>query len=251
MMLKLLLALASATLLGPSGCAGMKDQAATTPARAPAAEAPASILQASTTRPRYIAEAIRMRADDETGVDILGSDEVIGVFESQGHGMVTGIYGDMDTGDTAQFRTSQRCLWGAIDPDGQFNHTWACDPVGSAGPIAFTVTLYEYDGPVRAFLTNWEFCLSGGDLGAAGCQVSPDSTVIGRYRISFSETDLVGAMSAPGDTYTNSFVIDGCSDLVSQGGACAGPSWGTYTFTFQITRTADEVEQAPRPAPHR
>lgn len=208
------------------------------------------ILQTST-RPRFIVEAIRMRADDETGFDFAGSDEIVGLFQSQGHGMVTGVYGDMDTGTTRDFRTGQRCLWAAIDPDGVYDHTWACDPAGSAGPIAVTVTLYEDDGSFRAGLTNpTQFCISpaGDDLNQDGCDLRLSSTVIGRSRISLSEADLIGAMPAPGATYTNTLVIDGCSDQATSGGFCAGPSWGTYTFTFQVTRTADQIEQAPRPA---
>jgi hypothetical protein len=227
---------------------------AQTPTRPPVARPPAPAVQREapnvTRRPHYIFEAIQMYVVDETGIDWTGSDEVVAHFKSDSTELFTGVYGDLDTGETRAFRSGQRCITPAIDPDGVVNASWGCDPRGRAGPVTFTITLYEFDGTLRHFLTNstqFRVCGGQGDLRGGGrCAVPLESTVIGRYRVSYTEADLARANLRPGQSYSEAILIDNCSEMVTiHEGICGYsnslPNYAAYRVTIRITRMPDEL----------
>lgn len=156
------------------------------------------------TRARYVVEATTFKALDETGIDIFGSDEIVARFSANGRSTFTGIYGDVDTGETHNFRSGQQCIYPAIDPDGAYNHSWSCNSRGAFGPLNFQITLYEFDGTLRQFLTNsTQFCLHGGDDLMTGCDdIQLASIAIGSRHVTFTEAELAAAMPTVGMSVT-------------------------------------------------
>lgn len=209
----------------------------------------ADALPLATSRPRYIVEAIRLHADEETGPNWPGADEIVALFESEGHAMFTGIYGDFDDGETKDLRSAQRCMYAAVDPDNQSNHTWSCDPNGRAGAIDLTVTVYEFDGDLRNFFSPG-FCIGSNDVSWGGCGIIPRSTAIGRYRQTFSEAELAAALPSVGASVERTMLVDNCSEAVTMRGEVCGystwmPSYAAYSLTYRVTRVADEIIPTP------
>ena len=164
------------------------------PARPPNTAATAGEFEA-----RYMVEAISFKALNETGIDFLGSDEIVARFAIGDKTMFTGIYGDVDTGDTVAFRSGQQCIFPAIDPDLAYNQNWACNVRGGAGPLNFEITLYEFDGDLRGLLTNpLSFCLNGGTDLLSGCGVRLVSLAIGSGYVNYTEEELASAMPTVG-----------------------------------------------------
>ena len=151
-------------------------------------------------RGRYVVEAINFKALNETGVDFLGSDEIVARFAIGDKMMFSGIYGGVDTGETHQLRSGQQCIYPAIDPDATFNHRWTCNARGASGPINFQITLYEFDGVLRGMLTNpLQFCLHGGTDVMTGCtERQLQSTTIGSGYVEMTEAELAEAMPTVG-----------------------------------------------------
>lgn len=150
-------------------------------------------------RPRYMVEAINFKALNETGIDFLGSDEIVARFAANDRMSFSGIYGGVDTGDIVAFRSGQRCIYPAIDPDGTYNHRWSCNSRGGPGPVSFQITLYEFDGDLRGMLTNpLSFCLHGGNDLLAGCDVKPMSLAIGSGYVAFTEAEMAALMPTVG-----------------------------------------------------
>lgn len=168
---------------------------------APPASPPNSAPGDGVARPRYMVEAINFKALNETGVDFLGSDEIVARFAIDGRSMFTGIYGDVDTGDTVAFRSGQQCIFPAIDPDQTLNHNWSCNARGAPGPLRFQITLYEYDGTARHFLTLAGFCIAppGDDLtNSCGSGAPLKSLTIGSGYVGFTDAELAALMPTVG-----------------------------------------------------
>ena len=204
-------------------------------------------IQVTVAQPRFIVEAVDMHADDETGIDVTGSDEIVARFQARDSDTFTGVYGDFDTGETKVFRTGQTCITPAIDPDGTRNYTWECNPAGVAGPITFTVTIFEID--LRGF------CNDNGsrrtDVAGESCVESNDGDAIGRYRVSLTEAFLVGAMRRVGDRYSDTISIDECSWVTTTqhtacGSSTASPAYAAYRLRYQIRRVADAIVPTPQ-----
>ena len=90
------------------------------------------------TQPRYAVKAVSFHANDETGWDILGSDEPYWIFNGVGvdgtqRSTASHVFGDIDTGDTASFAATEGCMYiscaGGIAPNG----------------MGFSVQLWESD----------------------------------------------------------------------------------------------------------
>jgi len=170
----------------------------------PAAVAPPALFNPSgetgVSRPHYIVETTSFKTLNETGWDILGSDEIVVRYLANNQSMFTGVYGSVDTGDTHQFRSLQRCISPAIDPDSSYNHSWQCGPQGTSGPISFAIEFFEYDGFMRGLLTEpMSFCLTptANDLNIR-CDRRLESLVVGRGQATFTEAELAAAMPGPG-----------------------------------------------------
>lgn len=90
------------------------------------------------TQPKYTVKAVSFHANDETGVDWLGSDEPYWIFSSvgmSGTSTTTGshVFGDIDTGDTASFSDTEGCLY--------LSCTGGAAPFG----MGFSIQLWEED----------------------------------------------------------------------------------------------------------
>ncbi len=106
--------------------------------------------------PRFIVRATTLYANDETGRDWPGSDEIYVVFELRGPDEQndapdffarTSVFEDFDTGETKAFRASQNCLTSAVATANAnaAASAWDCHPSGDIGPLRFSVSLYEED----------------------------------------------------------------------------------------------------------
>ncbi len=90
------------------------------------------------TQPKYTVKAVSFHANDESGVDWLGSDEPYWVFNGVG---VTGTdvstvshtFGDIDSGDTASFNAGEGCLY------------FSCSGGPAPAGMGFSVDLWEHD----------------------------------------------------------------------------------------------------------
>jgi hypothetical protein len=107
---------------------------------------------------RYSINATTLYANDETGPDWPGSDEVFAVFTvsppdglagAQGFTARTAVFRDFDTGERKSFDGSQDCLAGAVASQRRSDGTasaWFCHPWGVTGPVQVRVRLFEQDG---------------------------------------------------------------------------------------------------------
>ncbi|MGD9967040.1 MAG: hypothetical protein AB7T59_10995 [Hyphomonadaceae bacterium] len=168
-------------------------------------------------QPRYIVTAERLFANDETGRDWPGSDEIYLVFGSRDldrFGYST-IFGDFDTGETRNIPQGRWCLAPLFEPVYHQNgslYGWQCQTEGIGGPFNFTIQVWESD-------SSWtpHACLP--DTLPAGVQCQDDA--VGGRTISYSSEELIAAMPNIGDHVIESVRLGG------------------YTFTWRVTRIAD------------
>ena len=155
---------------------------------------------------QFVATAVKFKARNETGPDWPGPDEVYGVFSDSNpahNDFVTSTYGDVDLGETKNFRAADRC----IGPQA------ACDR-GVSG-MAFKYALWASDGG---------FCY--GD--APGLHYRLDhgncsfDDLIGRGDIFLSQAELLDALPIVGDV--REYTVRPRS---------------SYDFTYRISRLAD------------
>lgn len=168
-------------------------------------------------QPRFVVTAVQLYANDETGPDFPGSDEIYLVFGNPALGLYgySSIFGDFDTGETRNFAASQWCLAPISEPIYQQNGDligWQCQTEGIGGPFSFALQLYESD-------SSWtpHACLP--DALPAGVQCQDD--LVGSQTVSYSAGELLAAMPRIGDEVTESVRLGG------------------YTFTWRVQRIAD------------
>lgn len=168
-------------------------------------------------QPRFIVTAERLYANNETGPDWPGSDEVYIVFGNRAlnkFGYST-VFGDFDTGETKSFSRGRWCLAPLFEPiyqNGGDLYGWQCQTGGIGGPFNFEVRLFESDH-------SWtpSACLPN-DL-PPGVQCQDD--LIGGRTISYSREELIAAMPRVGDHVIESARLGG------------------YTFTWRVERIPD------------
>jgi hypothetical protein len=191
------------------------------------------------TQPRYTVKAVSFHANDETGIDWLGSDEPYWIFNGVGapgteHSTASHVFGDIDTGDTAYFSATEGCMY------------LSC--AGGAAPngMGFSVQLWEEDlGYVSQTLTDEAdaFRTIGGVLqgeyaplswlGYASVKMADvidyinslaADDLVGTQTWTYSPVYLASRLPAAGQSFTDTRTYTG-------GG-------GEYTMTVQVTRTA-------------
>ena len=103
------------------------------------------------TTPQFRVEALWFKANDETNYYWQGSDEVYAVFSDM-HPMhadnITSTYGNVDEGDTEQFRPDDRCMAPQSMPPNP-----RC--AGGTSELNIYYSFWEQDGPYPLGL---EFC---------------------------------------------------------------------------------------------
>lgn len=176
---------------------------------------------------RYKIEAMRFKARDETGIDFLGSDEVmVGTFDAKGSTASNEI-GDIDSGDTHSFDPARSCIVAVRPGFVVLGKTSVCDDVGEPAPLGFlgftshTCNVTGTPGPGRHARPH---CLDDGD----------GDDFIGRARIDLSTQDLE-ALPNVGDEYIETVVLSPCEN----DGVCGGADLPDYSFTYRITRLPD------------
>lgn len=197
------------------------------------------------TVPVFIIEAISFTAVDETGIDLLGSDEVYATWTSDSHPAYSALFGDVDSGDTRYFHEYQRCMYPisasrvveAFEGD-----AWQCRPEGGPGNVSFRVDMYESDawyglGCGRSF----------DGVGAPEC----NKDWIGGYSVSLTEEELVAMLPNPNQLVDRTVRLErGCADSASDAESEGAPGANLcspdlleadYDFQFRITRLADRV----------
>ncbi len=177
---------------------------------------------------RYMVVPISIYANDETGADWAGSDEVYAIFRdpSTNSAVRTQTFGNVDTDHTRYFSQAQACLapLGATQTDNEGKViAWQCRTGGMGAPFAFRVELYESDGSggVRS-LVDWGAC-----LGAAPGEVQRAclDDLIGAADVTLRPMHL-GRLRRPGDERAFSIRLGG------------------YTFTYKVARLEDHVVEA-------
>lgn len=187
---------------------------------------------------RYKIEAVRFKARDETGIDWLGSDEVmVETIDAKGwtvsdepgrHSRID----DIDSGETYNFDPLKSCIVPVRPGYVVLGKTSVCDDVGEPAPLGFQVVLWETDYPPLPFP---RFCPSmvapgPGGHGSLQCFDSGND-FIGSARIDMLTQDLQ-VLPEVGDEYIETVKLDPCPGWV-----CAG--YPDYTFTYRTTRLPD------------
>lgn len=192
----------------------MAALAAAQPAGAATAPAhrPGDIVISS---PRFVATAVGFKANDETGWDWAGSDEVHAVFADfnpvDEH--ATTIFGDVDSGESRMFSASQNCM--APQP--------ACDH--GAPSLHFAVALWEADWSFSGDLWGLDKPSRAHSHDMYETGISTGDDLIGRAELTYSQAQLEALVP----------VVGGHIDVMVKptGGS------GSYQFTYRITRLAN------------
>ncbi len=195
------------------------------------AEAPPRTI----TQPRFTIEAIGFTAIDESGYDLMGSDEIVAVWNSHhGVGAVSRYFEDVDSGDYVAFHHLQSCIApisATTVRDASFyrNTGWGCKPEGAAAPLNFEVELAETD------FGGYTFCPPQRGVRAV-VPTCKSTDFIGDYEQTWTEDELVAMLPSPGNSKHITMRLNDCGCGVVGHGV---PSLPDYDFHIRITRVAD------------
>ena len=184
---------------------------------------------------RYKIEAVRFKARDETGIDWLGSDEVMVETNDANGSTVSNEIGGIDSGDTHDFDPAKSCIVAIRPGFAVLGESSVCEEVGEPAPLGFQVEFWEKD--LIGFPMG--FCVPGspGPGQHAGPHCVNDGNgddFIGSARIDYSTQELEAALPNIGDEQIESVTLDPCP-----GQLCAG--FPDYTFTWRVTRLSDAL----------
>ena len=182
---------------------------------------------------RYKIEALRFKARDETGIDWLGSDEVMIETRDAKGWTVSNEIGDIDSGDTHNFDPAKSCIVAVRAGLVVLGESSLCDEVGEPAPLGFHVEFWEKD-PIGFPMG---FCVPGsaGPGQHAGPHCADDGNgddFIGSSQIDYSPQELEAALPQVGDMQIESVTLDTCPGQI-----CTASS--DYTFTWRVTRLPD------------
>ncbi|MEZ5959323.1 MAG: hypothetical protein R3C30_02700 [Hyphomonadaceae bacterium] len=154
-----------------------------------------------TAPPRYIVRATTLYANDETGPDWAGSDEIYAEFELRTPDRVGGdafyarttTFQDFDTGETKRFREGENCLTSAVPaPGARITNSrvrfWDCHPNGDRYNLTFVVRLYEEDTGDDDLIGEREIRWTPAELDALNLGVGqkfPEHIRIGGYTLNW------------------------------------------------------------------
>jgi hypothetical protein len=188
--------------------------------------------------PRFTIEATKFRAVNETWYDWAGSDEIVFEYQVNDRTMISGIYESVDAGDVLAINGGQRCIYPAFDPDRRRNARWSCAPAGGPAPVTVTINLYEFDGSLdQTPLATFCVGRGRGDDSDVACAFETEfASRLGRYRLTFSQSELLRAMPQIGMWMTKTIRIDSCSAMITvANGACSGATWLPGYFAYDVT----------------
>jgi hypothetical protein len=196
--------------------------------------------------PMFKVEAISFAAVDESGVDWLGSDEVVAVWRAANSpGANTREFSSVDSGDIKEFHPLQSCIF-PINYDGIFINGnaphngqttglagWECVTGGGIGPIIFEFSLYEMDDEWHSFFNP---CFNG----SVGTDVNTCiDDFLGGATIRFTVDELIEMLPNVGSSKDfNHISLTTCGENT----VCSVPWLGPdYRFSYRITRM-DNIE---------
>ena len=184
---------------------------------------------------RYKIEAMRFKARDETGIDWLGSDEVMVETTDAKGWTVSNEIGNIDSGDTHNFDPAKSCIVAVRPGVVVLDESSVCEKSGEPAPLSFQVEFWEQD----SFGLPGGFCHPSGPpepgrhAGPRSAQCPANGTnpndFIGSARIDYSTQELEAALPNVGDEQIESITLDPCPGQI-----CAG--FADYTFTWRVTR---------------
>jgi hypothetical protein len=182
---------------------------------------------------RYKIEALSFKAIDETGIDWLGSDEVMVETTDAKGWTVSNEIGDIDSGDTHNFEPAKSCIVAVRSGIVVLGESSVCEKGGEPAPLGFQVELWEQD----SIGFPWGFCVPEGppEPGrhagprSAKCANANFNDFIGSAQIDYSSQELEAALPNVGDEQIESITLDPCPGQI-----CAG--YADYTFTWRVTR---------------
>jgi hypothetical protein len=196
-----------------------------------------SLSSSCPTQPQYQVKAVSFHANDETGIDWLGSDEVFWIFNGVG---MTGtdlssashVFGDIDTGDTAYFGPYEGCLYlscaGGPAPNGIGLNiaAWEKDLGYTNETLAeYANSFHQLGGilePTDYMLVQWMGKISTGigDVLAYINSWAADD-LIGSQTFGYSPVYLASRLPTVGSSFNDTRVYNDS---------------GEYTMTLQVTR---------------
>jgi hypothetical protein len=188
------------------------------------------------TQPKYQVKAVSFHANDETGIDWLGSDEPFWIFSAEGlpgTALTTAshVFGDIDTGDTAFFGSSEGCLYlscaGGAAPNGigVSIQAWEKDLGYVNETVADLALGFHKIGGVldgNGGMIDWigkAFTTMGDTVDYIDSWAADD--LLGSQTFAFSRVYLATRLPAVGGSFTDTRVY---SDS------------GEYTMTLKVTR---------------
>ncbi len=196
---------------------------------------------------RYTVTFKSFKAEDETGCDACGSDEVQFIIRTADYALFSSLYGDVDSDDfPARF---DRCAQPAVDGDSNYDHEWECDQAGKAPPFSFTVAAYEDDGdyPFTGFCAE--------NLADAPDPRGPDiwrrdapfcvedrGELIGKRKVELELGDL-SELSAPGQFFYRNVDLAGGCDGTER--ACPDGGSPHYWLRYEVKRVPDAAAGLP------
>jgi hypothetical protein len=189
---------------------------------------------------RYIVTATKFDCVDESGLDLVGSDEPYWVFTANSAGKVTTshseVFGDVDSDETRAFR-QPRTVWPAKG-----------NTAGAEGPIGLSIQLWESDqGQVEDVKTKTEAALTLAQLapkvGAWAAAARPivreflnlfGDDLMGSRTLLWTKSRLTQRLPEPGASFTVKHRFGGRSgDIPVE--IAGGPDYDLY---LQVTRVA-------------
>jgi hypothetical protein len=188
---------------------------------------------------RYKIEAVSFTARDETGIDWLGSDEVMVRTEDAKGSTVSDQIDDIDSGDTHTFEPAKSCIVAVRPGEVILDKTSVCDDVGEPAPLFFEVELWEKDIGFLGDFRVQPLLQPGNHAKPSGHDFADDGAgddLIGRARLDFAAWELEAALPNVGAEYTETVVLIQCPSDVT---ACGDTDFPDYTFTYRITRLPD------------
>lgn len=236
MIARALILLAFPTLCA-TGLAAQDTAAPAAPALELRIDPPWNDITAQWIERRYKVEAIRFKARDETGIDWLGSDEVMVETRDAKGFTVTDEIGDIDSGDTHEFDPALSCIIGVRPGKVVLGKSSVCDEAGEPGPFSFEVVFWEKDSfALDVGICNVVGPTPGHHIGAHCPNDGRGDDFIGRRALFFPLPDLEGTLPNVGDSFTETVVLSPCEGETD---ACGGWDLPDYTFTYRTTRLPD------------
>jgi hypothetical protein len=185
---------------------------------------------------RYKIEAMRFKARDETGIDWLGSDEVMVETNDARGSTVSNEIGDIDSGDTHNFDPAKSCIVAVRPGVVVLGESSMCEEVGEPAPLGFQVEFWEKDFglPPYGFKAPPGSPGAGRHIGPWSAEDGNGDDFIGSAQIDYPMQELEAALPNVGDEQIESVTLDPCPGQI-----CAG--FPDYTFTWRVTRLPDAL----------